>query len=319
MVLALIGNRYGAHLDDAARTALGGVRGFPPASAARNPLTRNLGRRLFEADWRATLDQLDFPYTLEDAVIAGVPCVRYRADYGEAPSEDAPILLYLHAGGFIAGTPHANAAAVIPACRLGRCLGVGVGYSRAPERAFPTQLEEIERVYLALRDTGRPIVLFGDSAGGALALSSVHRWRARSIPLPRGVIVMSPVGDARAGSDSYHAIGPRDPVFGTARREGILTVFELYAGGADLDHPEISPLAGSFAGFPPLLVCVGAREILLGDSARIAEKALAAGVDASLRVFDGMFHLFHMHWSLAEARLAQQAAGAFIRRVSNAA
>jgi len=70
---------------------------------------------------------------------------------------------------------------------------------------------------------------------------------------------------------------------------------------------------------PPMLIQVGSREIFLGDAARLAEKARRAGVDVSLRVFDGLFHLFHMHWSIEDTKAAFDDIASFIERTTHAA
>jgi acetyl esterase/lipase len=290
------------------------VRTSLPPFAARNPLTRSLGRRLWHADWSATLSEIDFPYSIEDDTVAGVACARYRAAAASAPS--IATILYVHAGAFIAGSARINAATALPVCMLGPCDGIGVDYALAPEAAFPTQLDQIERVYLELQRAGRPILLLGDSAGGALVLSSLHRWRRKGFPLPAGAVLISPLTDARAASDTHCTLKDQDPFFGSAGAEGVPIVFDLYAGGCDIDDPEISPIASDFVGFPPLSVHVGSREVLLGDSARLVEKARRAGCDATLSVIDGMFHLFHMRWSLAEAKAVHTDIAAFVRRVA---
>ena len=58
-------------------------------------------------------------------------------------------------------------------------------------------------------------------------------------------------------------------------------------------NPFVSPLNGDLSGFPPLLIQVGTREILLEDSELLARKAKAAGVDVTLEVWDEMFHVWH--------------------------
>lgn len=314
--MSLLKKRYGAHLNHSARRALASCRAYAPPAAVQNPLTRNLCRRLLQDEWTATLSQIDFPYTLENEIIDGVACVRYRTSNTRA---DAPVILYVHASAFIAGSARANAAAILPACHLSGCEGIGVDYSLAPEAVFPTQLEEIERVYLDLcRTKGHDrVVLCGDSAGAGLALSSMLRWRRKGVPLPARAVLISAFADAAAASDTHLTLRRYDPIFSASGVNGVAVVFQLYAPGGDHSNPEISPLAGDFAGFPPLLLQVGSREVLLGDSARLAEKARRAGVDVKLRVFDGMFHLFHMQWSLDEAKAAHEDAAAFIRRVGS--
>ncbi len=282
----------------------------------RNPLTRALARRLAEADWRATLEQIDFPYTLEDISIADVSCVRYRTG---AAAPDRPLIFYIHAGGFVCGSARANASAVLPACHLSGCEAIAINYSLAPEAVYPTQLDEIEGVWRAILASGRSaddIVMIGDSAGGALAVASAFRWRRSGFPMPAGLVLLSPTLDAAAASDTHHTLRGRDPLFVIAGDDSFRDCFRLYAGGAGLSSPEISPLAGDPAGLPPTLIHAGTREILLGDSARFAEQARRAGVDVSLRVFDGMFHLFHQHWRLDEAKAAHRDIADFVARVT---
>jgi acetyl esterase/lipase len=61
---------------------------------------------------------------------------------------------------------------------------------------------------------------------------------------------------------------------------------------ADAKHPLASPLFGRFAGMPPVRVHVGDDEVLLDDSLRYAERAVAAAVDARVDVWMGMAHGF---------------------------
>lgn len=314
--MALTRRKIGAHLDDAAKQALTARRAYPSVAVFRNPLTRPIARRIAESDWLSTFEQLDFPYALENISVGGVSCVAYRPANLKA---GAPLILYLHGGGFVCGSARINATAVLPVCHLAGCEAIAVDYSLAPEEVYPTQLCEIETAYKALLSAGRApkqIVVIGDSAGGALALSSLYRWRAAGLPLPGGIALLSPILDARAESDTHHTLRGRDPLFLANGVENCTQCFQLYAGDADLSDPLLSPMAGDPTGLPPSLIHVGTREVLLGDSARFSEKSRQAGADVTLRVFDGMFHLFHQHWRLAEAKAAHQDIADFIAKAA---
>lgn len=316
--VALVRRKFGAHLDAAAKTTLASQRAYPSVAAMRNPLTRSIMRRVAEGDWLATLDQIDFHYSMENISIGGVPCVSYRAQGAKA---DAPLILYLHGGGFVCGSARVNASTVLPSCHLSGCEAIAVDYSLTPEAVYPTQLDEIEAVYRALLAGGRSadqIVVIGDSAGGALTLSSLYRWRAAGLSLPAGFVLLSPVLDSRAESDTHHTLRGRDPLFSGNSAENCTQCFQLYAGDADVNDPLISPLAGDPAGLPPALLHAGTREVLLGDSARFSEKARLAGVDVTLQVYDGMFHLFHQHWRLSQAKSAHRDIAEFIARTTAA-
>lgn len=314
--MALLKKRYGAHLNAVARATIAEQRPYPSANVIRNPLTRAIARRVAEADWRATLAQIDFPYLSEAQTIGGVPC---RILTAGAASQSAPVILYIHAGGFVSGSAEVNAAAVLPTCQLAGAIAISVDYSLAPEAVFPTQLIEIETVYRALLDSGRApqeIVLLGDSAGGTLVASSLYRWRRTGLPMPAGAALLSPLLDAQSASDTLHTLRSSDPLFAMAGKESCEGCYRLYAGDASFDDPEVSPLAGDPAGMPPMLIHAGTREILLGDAVRFAEKCRRAGVDVSLRVFDGMFHLFHQHWSLSDAKAAHEDIAAFVTKAA---
>jgi monoterpene epsilon-lactone hydrolase len=56
--------------------------------------------------------------------------------------------------------------------------------------------------------------------------------------------------------------------------------------------PRASPLLGHFAGLPPIRIHVGDDEVLLDDSRRYVDRAIAAGIDARLDVWTGMPHGF---------------------------
>ena len=76
--------------------------------------------------------------------------------------------------------------------------------------------------------------------------------------------------------------------------------------------PLASALYGDLRGLPPIRVHVGDDEVLLDDSRRYVERAVAAGVDAMLDVWMGMPHGFVTGIrEFAAARQALNAIGAF--------
>jgi len=85
-----------------------------------------------------------------------------------------------------------------------------------------------------------------------------------------------------------------------------------YLGETDPKNPLASPLYGDLRGLPPIRVHVGDDEVLLDDSRRYVERAVAAGVDAALDVWMGMPHGFVANVdSFNAARQALSAIGAF--------
>lgn len=313
--MALTARRLGKAIDKDARERIQSLAAYPSIDTWLNPLTRGIARHFASQMFAKTLEQIDFAYRLTDIEVGGVPCVRCETD---KLRDGAPRLLWLHGGAMVSGSPRANAAMILPACHLVGAEAVGVDYTLAPEARYPVQICEVDAVYQAMRaeTPERPIVLVGDSIGGTLALASLFKWRAEGIPLPAGVVLISPPVDATGASDSYFTVDSRDPLFGANASRNCRRLFNFYADGADIRDPMISPINGEFEGLPPMLIQAGTREVLLGDSARLAEKARKAGVDVTLRVFDGMFHLFQMYWAISAAKDAQADIADFVRRAA---
>ena len=138
------------------------------------------------------------------------------------------------------------------------------------------------------------------------------RWRDEGAPMPAGAVFLSPCLDGSGASDTQITLDKRDPLIRSMGGAYVRNLFRYYAPEAALNDPDVSPLYGRFEGLPPLLAHAGGREVLLGDAARLVNEASRAGVDARLMIYDGMYHLFHAHWSLDEARDAHQDIAAFI-------
>nr|WP_246461132.1 alpha/beta hydrolase [Nocardia transvalensis] len=89
----------------------------------------------------------------------------------------------------------------------------------------------------------------------------------------------------------------------------------LRDAGEDLPAAAVllSPLFAKWNGVPPLLIHAGTAELLLSDSERLAQVAADAGVDATLRIGDGLPHVYHTMLGTPEAAAATDEIGAFIR------
>ncbi len=84
----------------------------------------------------------------------------------------------------------------------------------------------------------------------------------------------------------------RIAITGDSSGGNLALLVRSYLGSADANDPLASPLQGRFSGLPPIRIHVGDDEVLLDDSRRYVERAVAAGVDARLDVWMGMPHGF---------------------------
>jgi acetyl esterase/lipase len=187
-------------------------------------------------------------------------------------------------------------------------------YRVAPENPFPAALEDAVASYQWLMDRGwfaDQIIVAGDSAGGGLAMALVMYLKDHRMPLPCGIIAMSPWTDVTASGESYTTNYEKDPLFGNTKES--LIYLNEYAGEHAPMDPYISPKFGDFRHFPPMLIQVGADEMLLSDSVDVAAKAREQGVKVRLSVYEGMFHVFQMAYlNIPESKRAWAEAGKFI-------
>ena len=232
----------------------------------------------------------------------------------ENPREDL-IILQFHGGGYMGAVRNAYYvfAGLYNEVSQG-CSVLTPDYRVAPEHPFPAALEDAIASYQWLLDAGyygEQIILAGDSAGGGLAMALCMYLKDHNKPMPRGIVAMSPWTDLTASGESYETNFTKDVLFGNTR-ESLIYVND-YAIGQNKTDPYISPLFGSFQGFPPMLIQVGSTEMLLSDSVEVAAKAREQGVKVRLSIYEGMFHVFQMcYQNIPESKKAWAEVGKFI-------
>jgi epsilon-lactone hydrolase len=229
------------------------------------------------------------------------------------------VILYLHGGGyaFCSATTHRPLAASI-----GKAAGVKVlfpEYRLAPEHPFPAAIDDAVNVYhWLLRQGYQPsnIIFAGDSAGGGLSVAAALVLRDQNESLPRALVCLSPWVDLTSSGESYRKNNEVDPYL---TLPGVKDAARMYAGKENpLDHPLISPVFADLTGLPPLYIQAGNHEILQSDAELLAHQARKAGVKVSLKVWDGMWHVWQISGPrLPEAKKAISEMGDYIKKVFN--
>ena len=232
----------------------------------------------------------------------------------ENPSQDH-VILQLHGGGYMGAVRNAYYvfAGLYNEVSHG-CNVLTPDYRVAPEHPYPAALEDAVASYQWLLDKGyygEQIIVAGDSAGGGLAMALCMYLKDHHMPMPGGVVGMSPWTDLTASGESYETNYERDPLFGNTK-DSLIYVND-YAGDHDKMDCYFSPLFGDFRGFPPMLIQVGSLEMLLSDSVSVAAKAREQGIRVRLSIYEGMFHVFQMAYlNIPESKKAWAEVGKFI-------
>jgi acetyl esterase/lipase len=282
-------------------------------------LMRHLMRPLFwrgePADLRRRMKRLPPPprgVALEPAG-GGVPAAWLRAP--PLRDDERRVLCYIHGGAFIIGAPSTHWDLGLRLAEAVDARPLLFDYRLAPEHPFPAAVEDCLAAYRHLLARGvrpRDILVAGDSAGGNLMLAMLLALRDAGDPLPAAAVALSPVTDLTLSGASYRTRAGDEAILTRPIMERAVDWY--LPSGIDRRDPQVSPLFAELRGLPPLLVHVGTHELLLDDSLRLAERARAAGVDVTLKVWDAMFHVFHGVTFLPEARRAHAEIAEFARR-----
>jgi monoterpene epsilon-lactone hydrolase len=235
-----------------------------------------------------------------EAELAGVPVQRIRS------SEQTPVgtILFLHGGAWCFETPrlHANLAA-----RLALALNmesVIPHYRLAPEHPFPAGHQDCIKIWNGLLQEGvQPgkVILMGDSAGGALALSLLAHLRDGNLELPACALLMSPATDLASTGRSMIDNAKSDDMF---KPLNLMMFRHWYLGDISPTDPMASPYWGDFSGFPPLMFQVSGSELLLDNSVMAEKKARHQSVETQISIWPDMPHDFPLFKFLPESAKA---------------
>jgi monoterpene epsilon-lactone hydrolase len=248
--------------------------------------------------------------TFEPGTVGDVPGLWVHP----ASSRPGEAILHFHGGWFHAGSAGAYRHLVGHIAARAGARAFVPEYRLAPEHPFPAAVDDVLATYRGIGDSGiRRIAVTGDSAGGNLALvlaSCVADKAVSAAATLVGVAVFSPVTDLTLSGATYATRAEADLYF---TRPQVAELVRSYLGSADPNDPLASPLRGRFSGLPPIRIQVGDAEVLLDDSRRYVDRAIAAGIDARLDVWAGMPHGFVASIGMVKASAqALDAIGVFL-------
>jgi triacylglycerol lipase len=193
----------------------------------------------------------------------------------------------LHGGGYVheATITHWRNYART-ACDTGASVIVP-GYPLAPEGTAATVVTKIADLISSLvcEHGVDAVSIYGDSAGGGLALAATQELVRRGMPTPARMVLVSPWLDVTMSDPMINDID--DPVLNLSmlKTSGI-----QWAGDLDPRHPLVSPLFGSLRGLPPTVVYSGSLDLLCVDALRLQANVIAEGADITFVLRRGLIH-----------------------------
>ncbi|MCW4355126.1 alpha/beta hydrolase [Hoyosella sp. YIM 151337] len=229
------------------------------------------------------------------------------------PTDQRPIILYLHGGGFYFGGLGSHRPICTALAQVAQAEVVSIAYRQLPDGGVGTSIADVIAAYEELLTTAgaeRPLFVAGDSAGGYLTMKVGELAAARNLRRPDGLLGFSPL--LSLFPERYHAARPARDAYLPARR--VVRVRKHWLSG-DVDvEGVLSPLHAVDVITSPVFITVALNELLAADIHEFAAALHRRGVHTEVHAWPRQLHAFPaMVYVIPEAADAIAEAAEFIQ------
>ncbi|HJP72999.1 MAG TPA: alpha/beta hydrolase fold domain-containing protein [Pseudonocardiaceae bacterium] len=243
--------------------------------------------------------------------------VRGRMVAGPQADQGNGILIWVHGGGLVSGSPQLEQGIAVAYAEQAQIPVFLPKYRLAPEHVFPAAADDVLAAYRYVLDQGVPaekIRLGAMSAGASLVIGLLGDLGREDLPMPAAVVLVSPMivlsGEAATARDAERPDPTSDPSF-------IVRTNLAYAGGTPLTHPRLDHLAADMTSWPPILVQAGEDECIAADAELLGAAMHAAGRHCEVQLWPGQVHGFPGigYRNVPEAKLAVEYGARFLAEI----
>ena len=242
----------------------------------------------------------------------GAPPIRVLTYRPKSVAAPLPVILHIHGGGFVMGTPEMkDVENRIFASEL-QCAIYSVDYRLAPEAPHPAPLQDIYSAFAWLHaragelglDPAR-IGIKGESGGGGLAAGVALYARDHEGPKFAFQHLIYPMIDDRSAvrKDLHKQVGEFVWTQGN-NHFGWQSLLGQAPGSADVSPYAAAARAADVSGLPPTYISVGGLDLFLEENLAYAERLSRAGVSVEFHLYPGAYHGFYR---AVGARVTKQA------------
>lgn len=240
--------------------------------------------------------------------------------YDPGLGKDAPVLIYLHGGGFTLFSINTHDRLMREYAHAARVKVLGLDYFLSPEHKYPVALDQVEDTldWIGSADLDvdlKRLALGGDSAGGNLSLAAAIRLRDKGRSGFVKGLLFNYAGFATDCSDEAEALhgGPGSVM----DRDEVRYFIRNYTRSQDdMNNPEIHLLGANVDNLPPTFLVVADRDIISENSLAMAGKLRAAGNTMTCKIYRGATHSFLEAMSMSALAREAIADGAdFVARI----
>lgn len=219
-------------------------------------------------------------------------------------------IIYLHGGAYVSEASILHVRIIRYFLKHGFKVSF-LDYPVAPESYYKETNAFVMKAYdeLCQKYPEDKFYLFGDSAGGGLALSFLKQVRDKNKKSITKAVLFSPWVDLTMSNKLISEYVSKDNVLplGEVKQAGL-----LYARGEKLSNELISPIYGNVEGLCPLLIFGGTNEILYPDIELLYKKI---GSGAKLVIGENMQHDWIL-FPIKESKKAMNSIIAFFKKDS---
>ncbi|MBV9526755.1 alpha/beta hydrolase fold domain-containing protein [Sphingomonas sp.] len=277
---------------------------YPPFASLPINEARAIAEKV-RAPWRASGPVM--ARTTEHMIPTTTGDLRVRL-YDPGLPSPAPLLIYLHGGGFVLFSIDTHDRLMREYAAAGGFAVLGVDYPLSPEARYPKALDQIVDLVEWLNGEGAQslgidperIAIGGDSAGANLSMATALRLRDRGRGDRLKGLLLNYGAFGQACSDEAEArFGGEGAVLQRAEMDHYFTSYL----GEDLVHrpdPYAMPILADLRDLPPAFLAIPDCDLLAEQSHEMARRMKDAGVAATPVVYRGATHSFLEAMSVAE-------------------
>ena len=213
------------------------------------------------------------------------------------------VIIYCHGGASVYGPTDLHWNSIAQIVRQTNIKVFLVDYPKAPEHQIIEINENIDAVYddILTKYLSKNTILLGDSMGATLLILLVQRLIKNSKPLPKSIILLSPVLDASMKNPEIENIDKLDIMLS---RKGVLSAKTMCAGNISLQSEEISPIYGNFKNFVTTYLFTATYDIMYPDTEIFIQKLRAENIPIHVYEGEGMPHSWAFLPIMSEAKKA---------------
>ena len=242
--------------------------------------------------------------------LADVPCMLVSPKNGATSDK---VVVYFHGGGYVAGSPRGHKTILAQLALDTKGLIVAADYRLAPENPFPAPQDDCLAVAALVAKTydDKKIILAGDSAGGALAITTALQLALSGAKKADCLVLISPWVDPTASTGSMISNESNDFLNAEFLSECINSLMQE----DNQEDGRVNFLDTPLADLPKTLVQCGKGELFYDQIVEFCDRAKDQGVDLELQSYRAQFHVFQLFSAvLKDAEIALAKISTFINQ-----